>query len=70
MALVYPRMEGCADPRWDVLLWSTFLEGTEKIHMLLLVPVKARNSIDITLTRETTAYPGIRPGLPLLQATL
>ncbi len=32
----------------------TFFEGTAKIHMLVLVPVKARNSIDITLTRETT----------------
>jgi hypothetical protein len=29
-------------------------EGTAKIHMLVLVPVKTRNSIDITLTRETT----------------
>jgi hypothetical protein len=28
--------------------------------MLVLVPVKARNGIDVTLTRETTAYPGIK----------
>ena len=37
-----------------MLLWSTFFEGTAKIHMLVLVPVKARNSIDITLIKETT----------------
>src|SRR4030095_4434543 len=43
----------CVEPRWDVLLWSTFLEGTAKIHMLVLIPVKARNSIDVTSTRET-----------------
>src|SRR4029077_5516861 len=36
------------------LFWSTFFEGTAKNHMLVLVPVKARNSIDITLRRETT----------------
>ena len=25
---------GYVDPRQGVLLWSTFFEGTEKIHML------------------------------------
>jgi hypothetical protein len=36
---------------WDMLLWSTFLEGADKIHMLVLDAVKARNSTDVTLGR-------------------
>jgi hypothetical protein len=31
-----------AKPLFNVALWSTFLEGTEKIHMLVLVAVTAR----------------------------
>jgi len=39
-----------------MLLWSTFLEGTAKIHihMLVVAPVKVRNSIDITSISEIT----------------
>jgi hypothetical protein len=55
---------------WDMLLWSTFPEAAEKIYMLVLDAVKARNSTDVTLGRQTTAYPSIRPGLQLFQRTL
>jgi hypothetical protein len=36
---LWPSLVGGSyvDPRWDVLLWCTFFEGTEKIHMLVLV---------------------------------
>ena len=42
--------------RYDVLLWSMFLEGTAKIHihMLVVAPVKVRNTIDITSISEIT----------------
>src|SRR4029453_6869886 len=51
-----PRRWSCADRRSHMMSSSTFLEGTAKIHIhtLVLVPVKARNSIDITSTRETS----------------
>lgn len=54
MALADPPLVSRADPHWDMFLWSTFFEGTAKIHMLVLIPVKARNIIEVTSTRETT----------------
>ena len=45
-----------ASPLFNVAPWSTFLEGTAKIHihMLVVAPVKVRNSIDITSISEIT----------------
>ena len=40
------------DPRWEVLLWSAFLEGTEKIHMFDLPPVRAINSDSKSKARQ------------------
>src|SRR4029077_4519693 len=40
-----PCSWGCADRRSHVMSSSTFFEGTAKIHMLVLVPVKARTSV-------------------------
>jgi hypothetical protein len=51
---LWPVSCGCDHiyPHWDMLLWSTFFEGTAKIHILVLIPVKARNTIDVTLNKR------------------
>ena len=43
---------GYVAPRRDVPLWSTFFEGTEKIHMFDLPPVKAINSDSKSKARQ------------------